>query len=242
MDKRIQTLFKNNIDVPLSYTYLWAIKNFWDDVPEFISQKYAEAFYKKTAKNHEEEKQQPEIIEEVVVQDEARKNPTKYEYWLNRMGNWKSKLVNTSNHVYQYYYAKKLAPYEKEFSLINNIITSSVSNDIPEISFPHIIKETIKHLDGLNKELDSLTEKIPNIDSDELHLSFKKNYFSEILKQYLNVNILKRQSQFLFKSKDDNLILMIAGLLYTIFIQESIPSVIICSQSSAAITFFKREV
>ena len=194
IDKRIHTLIRMTIDPPLSYSYNWGLKNCWDDVPEFITQKYGEFFSKNDGKDKEEEKK-PEIIEEIIIQDEPRKPFSKYEYLMNKMGSFKSKLATTSNQFYNYLYTKKIVNYEKEYKSIYRIIVSSVSLNDHEInidySFPALIKDTFQHLNGFNKELDAMKEKIPYITLDELNLSFKKNDFSEILKSFFQVNFFK---------------------------------------------------
>ena len=203
IDKRIQNLVRQNIDLPRSYYYAWCWKNCWDEVPEFINKKYGKLFCKNDystflEEEKKEEENQPEIIEEIILPEEPKKPASKYDFWMKKMGHFKTQFATTSTQIYSYLYPKKnFTDYEKEFQNIYKIIVSSMDLKDPEtnieLSFPYLIKDTLKHLHGFNKELEKMREKVPQIPLNDENLVFKNNDFAEILKSFFQVFLLMKK-------------------------------------------------
>ena len=198
IDKRIQNLVRQNIDLPRSYNYTWCLKNCWDEVPEFIYKKYGELFCKNDSSKFLEEEKQHEIIEEIIFPEEPKKPVSKYDFWMKKMGHFKTQFATTSTQIYSYLYPKKnFTDYEKEFQNIYKIIVSSMDLKDPEtnieLSFPYLIKDTLKHLHGFNKELEKMREKVPQIPLNDENLVFKNNDFAEILKSFFQVFLLMKK-------------------------------------------------
>lgn len=179
--------------MPLSYSFSWNFRNCWDQVPDFIAQKYLENILKPKIFDDEEEEKQKETFEEIALEEGNSKPFSKYAYFLNKVGNFKNKIVAAANstNIYNFFYAKSNIDYEKEYKNIAKILSSSMilndENTNSDLSIPSLIQITLDNINGLNKELNIAQEKTLSIIIDEKNINLKRNEFSEILKSYIQV-------------------------------------------------------
>lgn len=239
IDKRVLVLISNPIKPPCSYTFKWSFTNFWDDYPDLVA-KHAEIQYMRKHKSSTdldtEDGKFGEPEKKESRKGDLQKPKQDHSIMISKgEGHSRKTLTNASSALLDIrnYFKSDILKYESEHKRISKALGFLTidklhdSDDILERSPMDLSKETYGKVMNFLGVLKEGAESASSFEkTEEIFIHFERNEFREILLSFFRVSSIERVFSLKGgKSKDDNLILLIVKLIYTIVTKEQIKKV-----------------